>query len=192
MLRPAAMLRPFVVTALITAAGLCSVAHADVYRWVDDKGEAHYSDRWVPGSELIKSSRPRPMGSDSPSGGGGDQNKAVNNAAQSATDKLAQKANADAVKQDVAKTREAQCKAAKQHYQEAIDSRRIYKPPKPGDTDRQYMSDAETDTYRQQMRAEVTNACGSPPQAVQAQSDYPSAAPPQRESETPSEQPEKP
>jgi hypothetical protein len=184
------MLRPFVVTALITTAGLCSVAHADVYRWVDDKGEAHYSDRWVPGSQLIKSSRPHP---DSPSDtGGGDQNKAVNNAAQNASDKLAKKANADAVKQDVAKTREAQCKAAKQHYQEAIDSRRIYKSSKPGDTDRQYMSDAETDTYRQQMRAEVTDSCGSPPPAVQAQSDYPSSAPPQRESETPSEQPEKP
>jgi hypothetical protein len=177
MLRPAAMLRPVVVTALI-AAGLCSVAHADVYRWVDDKGEPHYSDRWVPGSQLIKSSRPHPTTPDSTNDQTQDQNKAVNNAAQSATDKLAKKANADAVKQDVAKTREAQCKAAKQHYQQAIDARRIYKPSKPGDTDRTYMSDAETDTYRAQMRSEVIDACGSAPQ-VQAQS------------ETPSEQPEK-
>jgi hypothetical protein len=177
MLRPAAMLRPVVVTALI-AAGLCSVAHADVYRWVDDKGEPHYSDRWVPGSQLIKSNRPHPTMPDSTSDGAQDQNKAVNNAAQSATDKLAKKANADAVKQDVAKTREAQCKAAKQHYQEAIDARRIYKSSKPGDTDRVYMSDAETDAYRAQMRSEVIDACGSAPQ-VQVQS------------ETPSEQPEK-
>lgn len=177
MLRPAAMLRPVVVTALI-AAGLCSVAHADVYRWVDDKGEPHYSDRWVPGSQLIKSNRPHPTTPDSTSDGVQDQNKAVNNAAQSATDKLAKKANADAVKQDVAKTREAQCKAAKQHYQEAIDARRIYKSSKPGDTDRVYMSDAETDAYRAQMRSEVVDACGSAPQ-VQVQS------------ETPSEQPEK-
>jgi hypothetical protein len=177
MLRPAAMLRPVVVTALI-AAGLCSVAHADVYRWVDDKGEPHYSDRWVPGSQLIKSSRPHPTTPDSTNDQTQDQNKAVNNAAQSATDKLAKKANADAVKQDVAKTREAQCKAAKQHYQEAIDARRIYKPSKPGDTDRVYMSDAETDAYRAQMRSAVIDACGSAPQ-VQAQS------------ETPSEQPEK-
>jgi hypothetical protein len=42
-----------------------------------------------------------------------------------------------------------------------------------------YMSDAETDTYRAQMRSEVTDACGSPPPAVQTQS------------ETPTEQPEK-
>ena len=178
MLRPAAMLRPIVVTALLTA-GLCSVAHADVYRWVDDKGEAHYSDRWVPGSQLIKSSRPHPTVTEGPTNSAPDQNKAVNNASQSATDKLAQKANADAVKQDVAKTREAQCKAAKQHYQDSIDARRIYKSSKPGDTDRVYMSDAETDAYRAQMRNEVTSACGAPPPPVQAQS------------ETPSEQPEK-
>jgi Domain of unknown function (DUF4124) len=192
MLRPSAMLRPFVVSALITA-GFCSVAHADVYRWVDNKGEPHYSDRWVPGSELIKSNRPHPMSADSSSSSAPDQGKDVNSASQSASDKLAKKANADAVKQDVAKTREAQCKAAKQHYQEAIDARRIYKSSKPGDTDRQYMSDAETDSYRQTMRNEVTESCGSPPAAVRGteSSAYPSASQPQADSETPSERPEK-
>jgi Domain of unknown function (DUF4124) len=194
MLRPAAMLRPLVVSALITA-GLCSVAHADVYRWVDDKGEPHYSDRWVPGSELIKSNRPHPMSADS-SSSPQDQGKATNTAAaQSAPDKLAQKANADAVKQDVAKTREAQCKAAKQHYQEAIDARRIYKSPQPGDTDRQYMNDAETDSYRQTMRNDVTQSCGSPPPAANggsspSSSSYPTASRPQRDPEAPSERPE--
>jgi hypothetical protein len=195
MLRPAAMLRPFVVSALITA-GLCGVAHADVYRWVDDKGEAHYSDRWVPGSQLIKSNRPHPTSADSSSGSGQqDQGKAVNTTAQSASEKLAQKANADAVKQDVAKTREAQCKAAKQHYQEAIDARRIYKSPQPGDTDRQYMNDSETDAYRQTMRNEVTQSCGSPPPAASGggsspSSSYPTASRPQRDPEAPSERPE--
>jgi hypothetical protein len=175
MLRPAAMLRPVVVTSLIVA-GLCSVAHADVYRWVDDKGQAHYSDRWVPGSELIKSNRPHPTTMES-SSGAQDQSKAVNDAAQGATDKLAKKANADAVKQDVAKTREAQCKAAKEHYQQAIDARRLYKTAKPGDTDRVYMSDAEVDAYRAQMRSDVIDSCGSPPAPVQAQSEAPSEQP---------------
>ena len=194
MLRPAAMLRPLVVSALITA-GLCSVAHADVYRWVDDKGEPHYSDRWVPGSELIKSNRPHPTSADS-SSGPQDQGKSVNTAAQNASDKLTQKANADAVKQDVAKTREAQCKAAKQHYQEAIDARRIYKSAQPGDTDRQYMNDSETDAYRQTMRNEVTQSCGSPPPAASgggptsSSSSYPTASRPQRDPEAPSERPE--
>jgi Domain of unknown function (DUF4124) len=178
MLRPAAMLRPVALTTLIVA-GLCGVAHADVYRWVDDKGEPHYSDRWVPGSELIKSNKPHPVTPDSSAGGPQDQNKAVNNAAQSATDKIAQKANADAVKQDVAKTRDAQCKQAKQRYQQAIEARRLYKTSKPDDTDRVYMSDAETDAYRAQARAEVIDACGSPPPAAQPQSETPSEKPEQ-------------
>ena len=48
------MLRRLAISTLVIA-GICGVAHADVYRWVDAKGEAHYSDRWVPGSELIVS-----------------------------------------------------------------------------------------------------------------------------------------
>jgi hypothetical protein len=77
------------------------------------------------------------------------------------------------VKQDVAKTRDAQCKQAKQRYQQAIEARRLYKTSKPGDTDRVYMSDAETDAYRAQARSEVIDACGSAPPPVQAQSETP-------------------
>jgi len=157
------MLRPVVITALI-AAGLCSAAQADVYRWVDDKGQPHYSDRWVPGSELVSSSRPHPMTPDStPSPG---QNKAVTAANPHTDDKAAAQKNAAAAKADVAKIREQQCKEAKERYQKAIDARRIYKAPKEGDTDRVYMNDAETDQYRAQARQDVTDACGRPPPAV--------------------------
>ena len=162
MLRSAAMLRPIVLTALI-ASGLCSVAQADVYRWVDDKGQPHYSDRWVPGSELISSSKPRAA---SPSSSAPDPSKAVAAANQSTDTKAAAEKNAAAAKADASKLRDQQCKEAKDRYQKAIESRRIYKEPKPGDTDRSYMSDAETDAYRAQARADVTDACGSPPAAV--------------------------
>jgi len=162
------MLRSLTLTTLIVAS-LGSVAHADVYRWTDEKGEAHYSDRWVPGSELIKSSKPRPT-MDSPPPSAAAQSKApVANANQAAADAKQQAAAAAAVKQDVAKTKEAQCKTAKERYQQAIDSRRIYKAPAKGDTDRVYMSDAETDAYRLQARNDVTLACGSPPPPVQPQ-----------------------
>jgi Domain of unknown function (DUF4124) len=43
------MLRRISVTALILA-GALTIAQADVYRWVDEKGQPHYSDEWVPGS----------------------------------------------------------------------------------------------------------------------------------------------
>ncbi len=163
MLRSAAMLRPIVLTALI-AAGLCSVAQADVYRWVDDKGQPHYSDRWVPGSELISSSRPHAPGADSSSAS--DPNKAVASANRTTDANAAAKKNADAAKADASKLREQQCKEAKERYQKAIESRRIYKESKPGDTDRAFMSDAETDAYRAQARSDVTEACGSAPAAV--------------------------
>ena len=177
MLRSAAMLRPIVLTAFI-AAGLCSVAQADVYRWVDDKGQPHYSDRWVPGSELISSSRPH-VATGASNSSASDPSKAVTSANQSTDAKAAAQKNAAAAKADAAKVREQQCKEAKDRYQKAIDARRIYKEPKPGDTDRSYMSDAETDAYRAQARADVTDTCGSPPAAVTAP-----------EASSPSEKPE--
>ena len=154
------MLRPVIVTALI-AAGLSGVAHADVYRWVDEKGEPHYSDRWVPGSELIKSDKPHPQ-TPTPSSSTPTSAATQHPVAPSAADR----ANAEAVKQDVAKVAASQCKQAKDRYQQAIDARRIYKPSQPGDTDRVFMSDAETDAYRAQARSDVTVACGSPPPPV--------------------------
>jgi len=159
MLRSAAMLRPVILTALI-AAGICGVAHADVYRWVDDKGEAHYSDRWVPGSELIKSDKPHPQ---TPNSASSAPSPAAASSAHPVPASTADRVNQDAVKQDVAKTRDVQCKQAKDRYQKAIEARRITKPPQPGDTDKVYMSDAETDAYRAQARSDVTLACGSAP-----------------------------
>jgi hypothetical protein len=148
-----------------------------VYRWVDDKGQPHYSDRWVPGSELISSNRPHPVTPDSSSS---DPGKAVNSANQKTDEQAASKKNADAAKADAGKIREQQCKDAKQRYQQAIEARRIYKEAKPGDTDRSYMSDAETDAYRAQARQDVTDSCGAPPAAVtQPASSSPSENPEQ-------------
>jgi hypothetical protein len=168
MLRPALMLRPVALTTLIVA-GMCGMAHADVYRWVDEHGEPHYSDRWVPGSELIKSSKPRPLTPDSSAARPAPEQKPTPSAtaSQNASAKLQQQLAEQAVKQDVAKTREAQCKQAKDRYAKAIEARRLYKPAKEGDTDRVYMTDAETDAYRLQARNDVTAACGSPPPPVQ-------------------------
>jgi len=160
MLRQALMLRSLTLTALIFAA-MAGVAHADVYRWVDDHGEAHYTDRWVPGSELIKSSKPHP---DAPPSASQAPSKVSSSGSQTAAAKQQQAAEA-AVKADVDKTKEAQCKQAKERYQKAIEARRIYKPDKDGQ-ERQYMTDEETDAYRLQARNDVTLTCGSPPAPV--------------------------
>ncbi|HEV7442320.1 MAG TPA: DUF4124 domain-containing protein, partial [Steroidobacteraceae bacterium] len=62
------MLRTLAISSLLFVGGV-SVANAvDVFRWVDDHGGVHYSDQWVPGSEVIRSTRPHPVNtsSDSP------------------------------------------------------------------------------------------------------------------------------
>src|SRR5215470_18750428 len=47
------MLRLVSIAALILA-GASTLARADVFRWIDKDGVPHYSDEWVPGSVVIK------------------------------------------------------------------------------------------------------------------------------------------
>jgi Domain of unknown function (DUF4124) len=148
------MLRLVSVTALILA-GAWTVAHADVFRWVDADGVVHYSDEWVPGSVVIKTVKPHPESS-APSGAS--TTSTMNRMPQQLSDQV----NARATQQDVAHARDAQCTSAKQRYMKAIESRRIYKDAKEGG--REYLSDTEADAYREQTRKEVQAACGSVPE----------------------------
>ncbi len=143
----------FVLFGALLLAGALSVAQADVYRWVDEHGEPHYSDQWVPGSQVIKTSKAHP-GSETMSQ---PRFQAVNRTPES----LADEANTRAVQQDVTKTRDAQCKAAKDRYMKAIESRRVYKESKNGE--REYLSDADADAYRNVARKDVQDRCGSVP-----------------------------
>src|SRR3977135_3687630 len=105
------MLRTLAISSLLFAGGVSVANAADVFRWVDDHGGVHYSDQWVPGSEVIKSSRPHSVStsSDSPRPTPVTQ-KTVNDHAASQSTQSAEKA----VKQDMAKMREQQCKDAKE------------------------------------------------------------------------------
>lgn len=159
------MLRNLAISTLLCA-GALSVAHADVFRWVDDHGGVHYSDQWVPGSEVIKSS-PKPRGSSDTSSRTAFGAPKPNNGPPSPDNA------AKAVKQDMAKVREQQCKDARDRYDKAIQARRIYKAPaagagdKPKDTDRpedrQYLSEEEADAYRVKARQDVQDFCGAAP-----------------------------
>jgi hypothetical protein len=156
------MLRTLAISSLLFAGGV-SVANADVFRWVDDHGGVHYSDQWVPGSEVIKSTRPRPVStsSDSPRPTSGTQKTTTDHPAGQSS-QTAEKA----VKQDMAKMREQQCKDAKDRYDKAIVARRIYKTAggekaKDGNEERQYLSDEEADAYRVKARQEMQDACGN-------------------------------
>jgi hypothetical protein len=152
------MLRLLPITALVIA-GALTVARADVYRWVDEKGEPHYSDQWVPGSTVIKTSKAtRP---DSEGTGRSTDQKSLTAMNGRANGQVADQDNARAVQQDVTKTRQAQCKAAQDRYMKAIESRRVYKEGKDGTSE--YLSDAEADAYRETARKDVLGSCGSVP-----------------------------
>jgi hypothetical protein len=150
--------------ALILAAGVglahSGLAHADadIYRWKDAQGIYHYSDQWVPGSELIKSSgrqhppveAPRSSDSDAPP---------ASSSSSLPPDPPASAATVQAVKQDLAKVREQQCKDAKDAYDKAIHARRITRESKGGQ--KEYLSDAEADAYRIRVRDDMDHFCGS-------------------------------
>ena len=157
------MLRYLAISTVLSV-GAISAAHADVYRWVDDHGGVHYSDQWVAGSEVIKSSIKPPA-----SGGGNSSSHTTSTAPKSTPAPTSQDDAAKAVKGDVAKVRDQQCKDAKDRYEKAIAARRIYKGPAPGDKatkdpnqpeDRQYLSEEEADAYRVKARQDVSDFCG--------------------------------
>jgi len=157
-------LRTLAISSLLFVGGVAVAA--DVFRWVDDHGGVHYSDQWVPGSEVIKSTRPHPTStsSDSPRPAPAAQKTASDHA----SDQISQQNAEKAVKQDVAKTREQQCKEAKDRYDKAIQARRIYKTSdsdKSKDTDRpddrQYLSEQEAEAYRVKARQEMQDSCGN-------------------------------
>jgi hypothetical protein len=152
------MLRPVTITALFLA-GAVGLARADVYRWVDAQGQPHYSDQWVPGSEVIKTGKRPPTGAQS-AAPGADQ-RAVMTASNRTSAQLQEQDNARAVQEDKAKRREALCKTEKDAYMRAITSRKVYKDQKDGT--RTYLSDEEADAYREQLRKSVQEDCGSVP-----------------------------
>ena len=153
------MLRPVVLAALTFTCAL-ACAHADVYRWVDEHGEPHYSDQWVPGSEVIKTVKSHPLTVDSAARAA--EQKNLTAASNNVSTQLSEQENARAVQQDVAKSREAHCKTAKDMYMRAITARRVYNEDKGGE--RTYMTDEQADAWREQLRKATQDACGSVPQ----------------------------
>ena len=153
------MLRRLFISALIIA-GAFTLAQADVYRWVDERGQAHYSDQWMPGSEIIKTSKSHPAGADA--GARVADQRTLTAANTKVAAQLGEQDNARAVQQDVASRRAVLCKQSKDSYMRAVTSRRVYKEG--ADGQRSYLSDADADAYREQLRKQVQDYCGSVPQ----------------------------
>jgi Skp family chaperone for outer membrane proteins len=135
------------------ALGFGLSAAADVWKYVDPQGQVQYSDRWVPGSELIKGERNHP--SNTPS----DESKKLKDASGQISDQLTQQATQRAVQKDVTAARSEQCKQARDHYQKTIEARRIFRTGKDGE--REYLTDDEADQERLRSRTDMEQVCGA-------------------------------
>ena len=151
------MSRLLPIIALLLA-GVLTSARADVYRWIDEHGVPHYSDQWVPGSVVIKTIKPHPSTFTSTAH---TEHRSLATTSNGVSTEFTDQANARAVQQDLAKIREIQCKAAKDRYMKAIQSRRIVKQNKDGE--REVLSDEAADAFREQARKDVQDHCGSVP-----------------------------
>lgn len=141
-----------IATALV---GIISTAYADVYRSTDAQGHVQYSDRWVPGSTLIKSTTPRNTTS-TPAPDQQDKQVAASNAR--IDEQLAQEEAERKVKQDVAANKAQQCKEATEAYDKAVRARRIIRAGK--EAEREYLSEEEADAYRTQLLMRRREVCG--------------------------------
>jgi hypothetical protein len=150
------MLRALLIVAAL--AGVQSVAHADVYRWVDAQGRVQYSDKWIPGSTLVKVDRTPQNATATAARQSADQ-KALNASNARIAGQQAEQNNFQAMKADVAKVQQDQCAQAKERYDKAIHARRLFKEGKDGS--KEYVSDAQADEYRAKARADMLTACGN-------------------------------
>jgi len=147
--------------------GAMSAAHADVYRWTDAQGHVQYSDRWVPGSVLVKTEH----GTQDPAATSGNEtsNSDANSSSEpteqqrldasnaAISEQQEQNAAQQQVKNDVQKSKDADCKRFTAEYEKAIQARRLYKEK---DGQRTFISDSEADAYRLDLFNKRKQACG--------------------------------
>ena len=150
------MLRLIPVTGVILL-GAIGIARADVFRWIDDKGVPHYSDQWVPGSTIVKTDKAHP---NSATATRSDQ-KSLSNESNRISQQLSDQDNARAMQQEKGARQQAQCKGAQDSYNKAMEARRITKPGKNGEME--FLTDVESDAYRETLRKNVKELCGSVP-----------------------------
>ena len=154
--------------AIVVAAAslwLASPAAASaVYKWVDPQGHVHYSDRPPPpeGKLLSIEDAPhsRPMSdrvANSPGPASSAPPSGTRSQAPAASTPAAQAQLKDAVANDVANTREEQCKQARERYDNYLRSRRLFKEGP--DKERVYLSDAEIDAARVNAKRERDEFC---------------------------------
>lgn len=139
-------------TSMAAFFGAAGIARADVvYQWTDAHGEVHYTDQWVPGAKVIMTGTAHGEPAASAMQG-------IQSESDAASREVKKEEDAEAVHQDEAKARAAQCQQDKADYQRLIESRRLFTTDKNGE--RHYLSDADADAARLKARQAMEADCG--------------------------------
>lgn len=146
------------IAAVLVMTVVSFAASADVYKWVDAQGRTHYSDR--PDSDTaerlaVASRRTNPSVVAERNAVASEQRQSAD--AQAAEQRQEETAS-KAVSKDVDKTRDQQCKEAKEQYRVAIESQKLYRIGKDGE--RYYLTSAEIDEARLNSRRAMDQICG--------------------------------
>jgi hypothetical protein len=152
--------------AVIAGVLTCALVHSgmalagDVYKYVDERGTTLYTDKPIPGAVLVSTGTQRPAEFTARSYAA---NQAATNASLNASNnQIATSQNDARVAANVAKDLEAsraeRCKKARDAYQKAINSQRLYRTTEDGK--REYLNDAELGQQRIDAAKAVETICG--------------------------------
>jgi hypothetical protein len=147
--------------AVLAAALCCAAAHAgDVYKYVDERGNTLYTDRPLPGAVLVSSGNPKPP--EAAARAYANQQAAQNSQLASTNQRIAEartNSNATAtVAKDLEASRLERCAKARERYQAAINSQRLYRTAEDGS--RVYLTDEELAQARVEALKQAEAICG--------------------------------
>jgi hypothetical protein len=147
------------IATLAALVATAAVQAGNVYRYVDDRGETHYTDRPVPGAVLVRTTDPRPPAAQQTTQvAQARSNQNLSNVNQALADKQANARIQQTVAKDLEASRAERCKKAREEYTKSIQSQRIFNAKEGGQ--REYLNDAQLAQYRVDRQREVDAVCG--------------------------------
>jgi uncharacterized protein DUF4124 len=148
-----ALARAFGIT-LVASVALAGVASAQIYKQTDANGRVQYSDRAPSDATQVKGPTPQPTQPEA--------RPAAPNAPPRSTSAVpalpVSGQQTQQVQRDVAAARAVQCKQARENYDNAVRALRIYRTNDKGE--KEFVSPAEADAARLQMKASMDDLCG--------------------------------
>lgn len=129
--------------------------HAGVYKWVDDKGRVHFSDRPVTGQSEEITIKQQEAGQ--PSAGQHDRKLKMQRMLDVYQEERTEKKEARQKQQAERKKRKQNCVRARDRYNSHVRARGIYDLNKEGE--RQYLSEAERTRHMKRLKSDIARWC---------------------------------